>query len=145
MLNPLLEKLSLFGLDRMPDVGMRKILLGFVLIPAVQISSLIAGVTAIWLSDGWAYVWIIFIQTILTIIAGIVLCNLRDAYLNRYYHSQFLETLHWGRGSNMAPVLREARRRGDRDTRLCIRLTPVPMFTTMIVNLILIGVSTVVH
>lgn len=135
-------------LERLPEVEIRKILLGFALIPAVQALFLIAGIAAICLTDSWAYVWILFIQTILTIIAGIVLSNLRDAYLNRYYHSQFLEALHLGRisgSSSMSPVLREAQRRGDRDTEKCIRLTPVPMVTTMVVNLILIFVYSIVH
>ena len=142
MMQHLLEKISLFGLNRMPDVPMGKIRLGFALLPAVQSVFLLAGIASIFLSDGWAYVWIIFIQTILTIIAEIVLSNLRDAYLNRYYHSQFLEAMHLERhgSSSMSPVLREARRRGDRDTQRCIRLTPVPMVTTMIVNFVLIFV-----
>lgn len=142
MLNRLLEKLSISGLNLLPDVPMRKIRLSFALVPAVQAVFLLAGIASICLSDGWAYVWIIFVQTIGTIIAEIVLSNLRDAYLNRYYHIQFLETLHL---NSNAPVLREARRRGDRHTERCIRLTPVPMVTTMIVNLILIGVYSIIH
>ena len=146
MIQHLLEKLSISGLERMPDVPMRKILLGFALIPAVQAVFLLAGIASVFLSDGWAYVWIIFIQTIITIIAGIVLSNLQDAYLNRYYHSQFLESLRLGRVNHRnAPILREARRRSDRDTERCIHLTPVPMVTMMMVNLILIFVCSIIH
>ena len=146
MIQRVLEKLSISGLNRLPDVPIRKILLGFALLPAVQSVFLLAGIASIFLSDGWAYVWILFIQSILTIIAGIVLSNLRDAYLNRYYHSQFLETLQIGRSSySMAPIIREAHRRDDRDTQRCIRLTPVPMVTMMIVNLILIGICSIIH
>ena len=85
MIQRVLEKLSISGLNRLPDVPIRKILLGFALLPAVQSVFLLAGIASIFLSDGWAYVCIHFIQSILTIIAGIVLSNLRDAYLNRYF------------------------------------------------------------
>ena len=125
-------------MDRVPYVPLTHIKWGYIIQMLVQGVFLITGIIVARISDGWGYVIIIFIQAGLTIISGSVLDNLLDKNLRINYPTEF-QALYGEAG--YSEIIRSARRQGDRQTILCLRLRVVPMITTMIVTFILIAVS----
>ena len=134
MIRQLLIRFSKWVTDHVAYVPLAYIKWGFIIQMLMQGLFLIAGIGVSLLTDGWGYVVIVFIQAGLTIVSGWVLLNLLDKNLRTHYPTEY-QAIYSDAG--YFEIIQAARRRGDRETILCLRLRIVPMFTTFAVALIL--------